>query len=553
MKNILLITCFLAAGLLAHAQNGLERVIVERYYVSDATDAVNSHPSLPAGSVTYRIYADMLPGYKVQSIYGSTQHPLLMNTTTSFFNQSDFGTSVPTISATNSKKNTVMLDSWLSTGGACNGYLGIPKADDNGIGTFVNSNVPQLLQNNALQAGIPLTAQDGMIAGTVPSTITLGLDGIIDVFGDGTTNGNSFLVTNGAWSCLSGAAGPIPASNKVLIAQITTDGIFHFELNIQIGTPSLGTERYVSSSPASDELTIPSLTQTLLPVPLPPLVNITSPANNSTFGIGAPISVTADASAPDGTVTIAQVEFFVDGISVGIDASFPYEATYTGLSVASHVLTAKATNSDGQFTTSVPVSINVAETNKILNLVVFLEGLYTGAGTQNKAQGSSGEQFPGDVADQVSLELHDAVTGSVVYSLSNVNLSTSGTLTAQVPAVHSGSYYIYIRHRNSLTTSSASPVSFTGNIINYDFSSGSGQAYGSNLKNIGGVAVLFGGDENQDGNVESTDMIDCDNDGAVFASGYMNTDINGDGVVDSSDMIIIDNNNSIFAGAVLPF
>jgi len=73
------------------------------------------------------------------------------------------------------------------------------------------------------------------------------------------------------------------------------------------------------------------------------------------------------------------------------------------------------------------------------------------------------------------------------------------------------------------------------------------------MKDISGVAALLGGDENQDGNVESTDMIDCDNDRAVFASGYLNTDINGDGVVDSSDMIIIDNNNASFVGSVLPF
>ena len=48
-------------------------------------------------------------------------------------------------------------------------------------------------------------------------------------------------------------------------------------------------------------------------------------------------------------------------------------------------------------------------------------------------------------------------------------------------------------------------------------------------------------------------MIDCDNDGAIFAGGYLNTDINGDGVVDSSDMIIVDNNNAAFVGCVLPF
>jgi hypothetical protein len=73
------------------------------------------------------------------------------------------------------------------------------------------------------------------------------------------------------------------------------------------------------------------------------------------------------------------------------------------------------------------------------------------------------------------------------------------------------------------------------------------------MKGAGGVALNFGGDKNQDGNVESADMLDCDNDGTAFAPGYINTDINGAVIVDSSDMLIIDSNNTAFVGAVLPF
>ena len=73
------------------------------------------------------------------------------------------------------------------------------------------------------------------------------------------------------------------------------------------------------------------------------------------------------------------------------------------------------------------------------------------------------------------------------------------------------------------------------------------------MRIMNGKAVIFGGDENQDCAVESSDMIDCDNDGAIFTGCYLDTDINGDGVVDSSDMIIVDNNNAAFVGCVLPF
>src|SRR5437868_6397160 len=99
MKKITLkkLTLGIAIALLggfANAQ-GLEGIIVEKYYVSDANDASVSVTDgggvLPAGSATWRIYADMLPGYKFQAIYGTNTplHTLSFNTTTTFFNNED--------------------------------------------------------------------------------------------------------------------------------------------------------------------------------------------------------------------------------------------------------------------------------------------------------------------------------------------------------------------------------------------------------------------------------------------------------------------------------
>ena len=79
------------------------------------------------------------------------------------------------------------------------------------------------------------------------------------------------------------------------------------------------------------------------------------------------------------------------------------------------------------------------------------------------------------------------------------------------------------------------------------------QAFGSNTKNVGGTAVIFSGDVNQDGGIDASDMIAVDNDNAVFASGYLSTDVDGSGSVDASDMIIVDNNNAAFIGTILPF
>jgi len=244
-------------GFFAQAQNGLEQLIVEKYYVANAADAAGSVGTLPVGSVTYRIYADMLPGYKFQMAYGSSTHTLKFTSSTSFFNNGDYGYYTPNYSKTNAQNNTVMLDSWLSVGAACNGNMGVLKSEDDGVATVVNAN--GLLQNTDPSIGIPLTVQDGLIAGSPQSVQFVGItEPELAIFNATSQVGNSFIVTNGAWSALSGAVGPT-AANKVLIAQITTDGAFHYELNIQVKSPAGNIEKYVTSNPVAGEITILSL------------------------------------------------------------------------------------------------------------------------------------------------------------------------------------------------------------------------------------------------------------------------------------------------------
>lgn len=255
-----------------HAQNGLERVVVETYYVSDANDAVANPDGgvLPIGSVTYRIYADMLPGYEIQAVYGVTGHDCKIETSTLFFNNEDRGATSPTFSKTNAARNTVMLDSWLSMGAACNGSFGVFKSDDDGVATIVNNYSPQVLQNSDPLAGIPLSTQDGIVtvAGLTPESVTaVGISNEIAVFdnqNDG-TNGPLFFTDNGSWAALVGASfngttGPLADTNRILIAQITTDGLLSFELNMQLGTPVVGAvENYVAKNPVGAEIQDSSL------------------------------------------------------------------------------------------------------------------------------------------------------------------------------------------------------------------------------------------------------------------------------------------------------
>lgn len=261
MKKLLLIC--MAFGLsFVHAQ-GLENIIVEKYYISDGNDTLANVDGgvLPVGSVTYRIYADMLPGYRFQAAYGVPGHGLRIETTTLFFNNEFLGSTTPgAIPKSLAGQNTVMLDSWLSVGQACANNYGILKSQDDGVSTVVNAYSPQVLQNTNPDAGIPITQQDGLIspgqAGPPQAVTFVGFTtetAVFDNQNDG-TNGPLFYTDNASWASLTGSVGPDTVDNKVLIAQITTDGTLCFDLNIQIGTPLGLTENYVAANPVSNEI-----------------------------------------------------------------------------------------------------------------------------------------------------------------------------------------------------------------------------------------------------------------------------------------------------------
>lgn len=212
---------------------GLENIIVEKYYISGAKDTAGSAVGgkLALGSVTYRIYVDMAPGYKFQAAYGSPTHPLRMTTSTLFFNNSYRGTTVANaIPASSLNQNTVRLDSWLSAGAASEGNMAV-----------------LLTENN-----------QGLLPGTPAKVTGFNIDSAISVLNN-STSGSLFTTSNGSWACLEGASGPTEA-NRVLIAQMTTDGDFSFELNIQIGIPGGAVEKYVAKNPEGNEIEFATLT-----------------------------------------------------------------------------------------------------------------------------------------------------------------------------------------------------------------------------------------------------------------------------------------------------
>jgi hypothetical protein len=199
------------------------------------------------------------------------------------------------------------------------------------------------------------------------------------------------------------------------------------------------------------------------------------------------------------------------------------------------------------------MAFSVISANRLLNLKVFLEGLYDpSSGMMHEAMDITGPKWGAGVADKITVEFHDAANyGNIAYS-AVTSLSTAGAASLLVPVIYNGSYNLTIRNRNSIETTSAAPVSLTGGVINYDFSTAASQAFGANQHNFSGVYAIWGGDVNQDGIVDGGDMNPVDNASTAITFGYVAEDVNGDGIVDGGDMNIVDNNSTAIIMAVTP-
>jgi len=90
----------------------------------------------------------------------------------------------------------------------------------------------------------------------------------------------------------------------------------------------------------------------------PPTVSLTSPTAGASFMEPATITLAATASDTDGTVT--KVEFYQGSQLVATDTTNAYSATLSNVDAGTYQLTAIATDSDGETTTSAPVSVTVS-------------------------------------------------------------------------------------------------------------------------------------------------------------------------------------------------
>ena len=104
-------------------------------------------------------------------------------------------------------------------------------------------------------------------------------------------------------------------------------------------------------------------------------------------------------------------------------------------------------------------------------------------------------------------------------------VSSSGNAVLKFGAATNGNYYLVVKHRNSIETWSASGIAvIPGSSENYDFTNASSKAFGNNMLQIDSSPLRFGtysGDENQDGAVNLSDIVNVNNNATAFVNGYV--------------------------------
>jgi hypothetical protein len=238
-------------------------------------------------------------------------------------------------------------------------------------------------------------------------------------------------------------------------------------------------------------------------------------------------------------------------------AALPYVwngSNYT----ATGVYTFTSTNAAGcDSVATLNLTVNTCTTT--LNVTAFLEGFYTGSGTMIPNLYNLEISTDDTETDSVQVNLWSAANLSSAtpdYSVTAV-LHTDGSLTAVFPgATLNNSYYVALKHRNSIEVWSAEPVTIAST-SSYDFSTSMSSAYNNGfndpLKSVsGGKYALYAGDVDQDGTIDLFDTQITENGAANLLFGYDASDCNGDGSTDIFDTQLIENNSTLLIYTARP-
>ncbi|MCB9297018.1 MAG: metallophosphoesterase [Lewinellaceae bacterium] len=240
---------------------------------------------------------------------------------------------------------------------------------------------------------------------------TMGID-----IGDGRLDGDGPYMKNangqGTVYIVAGAAGSrgeIDAEHPIMYKSIGEKGSMYLEV-----TGSQMDIKFIRETGAIDDyLTIVKESVN----GAAPSVSVTAPANGTNYISPQTISITADAADSDGAVT--QVEFFVNGTSIGTDNQAPYAMNYTIPAESTYSVMAMATDTDGNTTQSQAIQFTVGPVS-ICSRV--------DAGSDDAEERASGDVDTGSS----DLELvEDGARGNQVLGLrfNNLNIPPGAAIT----------------------------------------------------------------------------------------------------------------------------
>ena len=156
------------------------------------------------------------------------------------------------------------------------------------------------------------------------------------------------------------------------------------------------------------------------------------------------------------------------------------------------------------------------------------------------------------VEDTMTVKLHSAVSP---YNAVDSASALVGTWGGQFCFFNAppGDYYVSVHHRNTIETWSSVPLTFNMNGFEYySFKDDVTTAYGNNQVLKLTKYCFYGGDVDQNGFVDATDLVSVFNDANLFTTGYVPTDLTGDDLVDVTDLLIAFNNANSFVSVIRP-
>lgn len=90
-----------------------------------------------------------------------------------------------------------------------------------------------------------------------------------------------------------------------------------------------------------------------------PTVSISAPANNTAIAYGSTTTITANAT--DGQSAVSKVDLYIDGVLKATLTTSPYTYGWSGATIGTHTLQAKATDTFNNVGTSATVSVTVSD------------------------------------------------------------------------------------------------------------------------------------------------------------------------------------------------